>query len=828
MANIVRYVNTASTAGGDGTTNATTGANRAYASLNEWEAAEQTDLVTDTDTHELFCTGTAIDSATTTILGWTTSALYDITIHGETSSTSWDATKYGMSTGDTNGVIVNEDFVTFNNFQVETSIVNSSIETFTTSATGASAEIVLNSCYIRNTTSATGSQQYFRGVFCGTGTTTLNNCVVTGYRRGSNPGHAVHAYDTASILLYNSVITNSYRGLNNTSTGDVTAINCVLDANYPVDAGTVTTDYCASANVITGGGANNILITSYGDEVVSLTNNAEDIRLRADSQLIGAGVGYDSDSLVPLTDISGKTRLTSVSDIGASYYTPIKHFVNTGSTAGGTGLTNATTGTDRAYASASEWEAAEATDLTASFDIQEVYMSGVVADTALTILGRTTSAAYKLRVFGDNDTGIFSTSHHRIAGAGDSFIVTDAYADLYRMQANKTAASGYDGITINSSGIVNLYDVIAKDDTRTTGQQYLSGIAHKGTGVVNAFNTQALDFYGNSGAECIGFMVSGATTFNIYNSISAGNNFGIGGFTSGGVIAAINSAFNNNTELFGGSATETLDYCASTSGTGTNSVTITTWADEFVDSANHDYHLVASGALEGQGVGPATDANVPSPDVDGDARSGTTCDIGIDEYVAGGGGTTYNQSAAGSLTSTGSITLATAIILGSTLLLAATLNKFTSRTLTSSLTPVGSLAKQMYLAIVGSITASATLARSIVFTVLVEGTSTLVGSISRSIGKQLSSSITLVGTVLKSSTQLLTGSITSVGSIAKLAIKSFAGSITGSSVLTTGVELFHSIAGSITGSSTIAGIVVIITPIFYKTKRLYYRMLGRR
>ena len=33
MATITRYVNTASTPGGDGTTNATSGANRAYASL---------------------------------------------------------------------------------------------------------------------------------------------------------------------------------------------------------------------------------------------------------------------------------------------------------------------------------------------------------------------------------------------------------------------------------------------------------------------------------------------------------------------------------------------------------------------------------------------------------------------------------------------------------------------------------------------------------------------------------------------------------------------------------------------------------------------------
>ena len=54
MAVITRYVNTAS-AGGDGTTNAESGATAAYASLNAWEAAEATDLVTAGDSHIVYC-----------------------------------------------------------------------------------------------------------------------------------------------------------------------------------------------------------------------------------------------------------------------------------------------------------------------------------------------------------------------------------------------------------------------------------------------------------------------------------------------------------------------------------------------------------------------------------------------------------------------------------------------------------------------------------------------------------------------------------------------------------------------------------------------------
>ena len=44
MAIIIRYVNTDSTPGGNGTTNLTEGNDRAYASLNEWEPSERTDL----------------------------------------------------------------------------------------------------------------------------------------------------------------------------------------------------------------------------------------------------------------------------------------------------------------------------------------------------------------------------------------------------------------------------------------------------------------------------------------------------------------------------------------------------------------------------------------------------------------------------------------------------------------------------------------------------------------------------------------------------------------------------------------------------------------
>lgn len=105
-----RYINTASTAGGNGTTNATSGANRAYASLAEWEAARQGTL---TEVEEVICEGNTPD-ASCTVDGWTTSASYYILIR-TTQANRHDGTSgtgYRLSVGAyENGLTISEDYV---------------------------------------------------------------------------------------------------------------------------------------------------------------------------------------------------------------------------------------------------------------------------------------------------------------------------------------------------------------------------------------------------------------------------------------------------------------------------------------------------------------------------------------------------------------------------------------------------------------------------------------------------------------------------------------------------------------------------------------------
>src|SRR5690554_6305228 len=97
---ITRYVNTASSPGGDGTTNATTGDNRAFASLNEAEAAIPASIA---DWYDIVCEGQDADSAAVDFAGTTTSASNYVQVRTDPSATygrhagARDTSKYRLA-----------------------------------------------------------------------------------------------------------------------------------------------------------------------------------------------------------------------------------------------------------------------------------------------------------------------------------------------------------------------------------------------------------------------------------------------------------------------------------------------------------------------------------------------------------------------------------------------------------------------------------------------------------------------------------------------------------------------------------------------------------
>jgi hypothetical protein len=129
----------------------------------------------------------------------------------------------------------------------------------------------------------------------------------------------------------------------------------------------------------------------------------------------------------------------------------------------------------------------------------------------------------------------------------------------------------------------------------------------------------------------------------MYNSVVYGNLYVHGAginLNNGSAVLKNCAVFGNAGSDFDESASATIDYCASNDGTGTNAVAPSgsDWANEFADPANGDLTLLSTGNLYQAGVGPGADSDVPVTDIEGDSRSGVSCDIGADEYVSTGGG----------------------------------------------------------------------------------------------------------------------------------------------------------------------------------------------
>ena len=96
-----RYVDPNAAAGGDGTTNALSGANCAYKSLAIWEAARQGDLVSGDIIEKVICSSDdagsthLADTTACTIDGWTTSATQYILVEAATShGGQWNTSTY--------------------------------------------------------------------------------------------------------------------------------------------------------------------------------------------------------------------------------------------------------------------------------------------------------------------------------------------------------------------------------------------------------------------------------------------------------------------------------------------------------------------------------------------------------------------------------------------------------------------------------------------------------------------------------------------------------------------------------------------------------------
>lgn len=315
-------------------------------------------------------------------------------------------------------------------------------------------------------------------------------------------------------------------------------------------------------------------------------------------------------------------------------------YVNTGSTPGGNGTTNETTGDNRAYASLNEAEAALNGVLT---DPCTIYCCGASTDTAsVTIDGWTTGATYYLSIIGDNTTGKASQSHYRIKPQANArgIDIQEAYTKLKNIEV--LGWSGYyEGIAALSVTNCVIENCIVHNPS---GASYagiaLTGNDHKAINCIVYGVTNDNGFYASP---------TTAVKCELYNCVSYGNTNGFGGSNYPicfNCIAGNNTAYDYTVQYAGSEARNNIseDTTAPTGGTEITGVSFATDTNQNsgkpviftnLTAGSENFHLQFSvGTQPNVAIDAGYDASsFFATDIDGQTRTGTW-DIGADEYVS--------------------------------------------------------------------------------------------------------------------------------------------------------------------------------------------------
>ena len=317
MATVTRYVDPDASGSGTGAdwTNA-------YTSLNAWEAAEQTDLVTDGDTHVVYCKSSSGGDDTTTvdITGWTTGSSNDITISQDDfpSDGILDTTKYNLYNNDADAEAINigEDYVTVDKLQIRFVATSSnSRRGLFISLQNAASLVWLNkvivSCTSTSTTNVVGITINEPDL-----NIKISNCLIYDVVNGSNSAHrGINSAGVSTAGIYNTTIHNCYDGIRRVISGTVTVTNCAIGNCTDDINGTVTASYCCTDDG-DGTNAQNPSGSDWDNEFTDKDN--DDFSLVSGGNCVGNGTD-DPGSGLYSDDIIGTAR-SSTWDIGAFEY----------------------------------------------------------------------------------------------------------------------------------------------------------------------------------------------------------------------------------------------------------------------------------------------------------------------------------------------------------------------------------------------------------------------------------------------------------------------------------------------------------------------------
>ncbi len=318
MAAVVRFVNTASTSGGDGTTNATTGANRAYPTLAAWDAAEATDLVAAGDTHEVQCDGGA-DTTTVSLVGWTSSTTNTLTVKPNANSAhagKLDTGKYHLA------AVSNYDVaLTASTFHTEIDGLQ-----FSQTSGMNIAAVVANAAAVSGRL------------------TTVKNCIIKG-NNAAGTNRAIRRTNNGNNHFYNNIIYDWHQGIRTEAQGTTALSDCAIYNNTIEGCGTNgirldgtgqriyvknnlldndTTDYLQDATPNATTATNNTSDATSPDGaghqsiVTTFTDLGGEDYSTSDSDVVGQGTDLSADGVLAFsTDILGNSRPGGAWDIGA-------------------------------------------------------------------------------------------------------------------------------------------------------------------------------------------------------------------------------------------------------------------------------------------------------------------------------------------------------------------------------------------------------------------------------------------------------------------------------------------------------------------------------
>ena len=191
------------------------------------------------------------------------------------------------------------------------------------------------------------------------------------------------------------------------------------------------------------------------------------------------------------------------------------------------------------------------------------------------------------------------------------------------LKANYTGTGGY-GYAVDfkgSSGDYLVENCVVEGDGNAPSSGAWYGIVAAGSNVdITIVNTLVYGFY-----RCIRPDGTGAVV-RCHNVVV--KNYSGGGFQSGDGSYHASSDFNSSATS-GNAPNDTASTTASPYYNGATAA-----SDIWTDPANNDFTLKSGATIfAGAGEGPSAEALVPTTDIDGDARSGSTCDLGPDEFA---------------------------------------------------------------------------------------------------------------------------------------------------------------------------------------------------